>query len=164
MATPATATAPKKGRKLVLIVVCLVAVDAGVAVPMAMGGVLPFGKPKAEKPAKGKGTDSKTAIVPFGDVVVNLSEERNQRYLRLKMAILVDAEAEKEALDLVTKKKAAVKSALIGHLAGKSTKDVSGSVGVQRMQRELLERIEDVLYPDGNSRIRAVLFEEYVVQ
>jgi flagellar FliL protein len=165
-AAPATtpeSAPPKKSRKLVLIVVCIVAIVAGAAVPMAMGGMSPFGKPKAEKPAA-KSKDGKTAIVPFGEVVVNLSEERQQRYLRLKIAILVEADAEKEATDLVTKKKAAVKSALISHLAGKNTKDVSGSVGVQRMQRELLERIEDVLYPDGSSRIRAVLFEEYVVQ
>jgi hypothetical protein len=32
------------------------------------------------------------------------------------------------------------------------------------MQRELLERAEDVLYPEGNSRLKGVLFEEYVVQ
>ena len=162
----ATEAAPKKGRKLILIVVCAVALGAGAVVPMAMGGALPFGHKSAEgdaAPTKKK-TDSKTAIVPFGDVVVNLVEERQQRYLRLKIAVLVDADAEKEVTELVTKKKAAVKSELLVHLAGKSTKDVSGSVGVQRMQRELLERIEDVLYHDGNSRIRAVLFEEYVVQ
>lgn len=169
MAAPATEAAPKKGRKLILLVVCVAALGAGAVVPMAMGGTLPFGK-KADaekdtkKDNKKKPGDSKTAIVPFSDVTVNLVEERQQRYLRLKIAMLVDAEAEKEVLELVTKKKAAVKSALIGHLAGKSTKDVSGSVGVQRMQRELLERIDEVLYTDGNSRIRAVLFEEYVVQ
>ncbi|MDY3556844.1 flagellar basal body-associated FliL family protein [Gemmata sp. JC717] len=170
MAAAATEAAPKKkGGKLILIIVCLIALGGGAIVPMAMGGVPPFGK-KAEgekdkdKAPKKKPTESKTAIVPFGDVVVNLVEERQQRYLRLKIAVLVDAEAEKEVTGMVTAKKAAVKSALIGHLAGKSTKDVSGSVGVQRMQRELLERIEEVLYPDGSSRIRAVLFEEYVVQ
>lgn len=167
MSTPAEGAKPKKGRKLILAVVCLAALAAGAVVPVAMGGSFPFAKKDAaaadKDKAKKKG-DSKTAIVPFGDVVVNLVEERQQRYLKLKIAVLVDAEAEKEVTDMVTKKKAAVKSALIGHLAGKGTKDVSGSIGVQRMQRELLERTEEVLYPDGGSRIRAVLFEEYVVQ
>ncbi|VTR96388.1 flagellar basal body-associated protein : Flagellar basal body-associated protein FliL OS=Labrenzia alexandrii DFL-11 GN=fliL PE=4 SV=1: FliL [Gemmata massiliana] len=166
MSAPAAGAPRKKSRKLILIVVCLAAIAGGAVVPMAMGGALPFGKSadKDKEKSKAKGKDNKTAIVPFGEVTVNLAEERQQRYLRTKIAILVDAEAEKEMTDLVTKKKAAVKSTLIGHLAGKNTKDVSGSVGVQRMQRELLERIEEVLYPDGNSRIRAVLFEEYVVQ
>jgi len=164
--TPAAGASPeapkKRGRKLILIVVCLGAIGAGAVVPMAMGGMSPFGKAKSEKP-KSKG-EIKTAIVPVGEVVVNLSEERLQRYLKVKLAVLVEAEAEKEVLEMMTKKKAAVKSALISHLCGKSPKDVSGSVGFQRMQRELLERIEEVLYPDGNSRIRAVVFEEYVVQ
>jgi flagellar basal body-associated protein FliL len=137
---------------------------AGAALPMVVNVQALFGASakKEEKPADKK--DVKTAIVPFSDIVVNLSEERLQRYLRLKIAVLVDAEAEKEVNDLMTKKKAAVKSAMITHLAGKSLKDVSGSAGVARMQRELLERIEEVLYPDGNSKIKSILFEEYVVQ
>ena len=62
------------------------------------------------------------------------------------------------------KKKAPLKSAIITHLAGKSLKDVSGSVGVNRVQREILEKLDDVLYPDGHSHLRGVVFEEYVVQ
>ncbi len=59
---------------------------------------------------------------------------------------------------------AAIKSAMIAHLAGKGTKDVTGTAGVARMQRELMERFEEVAYPDGTSKAKAVLFEEYVVQ
>ncbi len=160
--SPAEGPPRKKGRKLVLAVVCVVFAGAGAAFPMLVNVPALFAKPNADKTKDKK--EAKTAIVPFGDVVVNLSEDRLQRYLRVKVAVLADAEAEKEVTDLLTKKKAAVKSAMIAHLAGKSLKDVSGSVGVTRTQRELLERMEEVLYPDGDSRIRAVLFEEYVVQ
>jgi flagellar basal body-associated protein FliL len=152
----------KKGKKLLVAVVCLVFTVAGAALPMVVNVSSLFAKSKDDKGKEKK--DTKTAIVPFGEVVVNLSEDRLQRYLRVKVAVLVEAEAEKEVTELLTKKKAAVKSAMIAHLAGKSLKDVSGSVGVTRMQRELLERMEDVLYPDGHSRIKSVLFEEYVVQ
>lgn len=164
-AAPAPATgAPKKGNKLVLAVVCLVFTGAGAAFPMVVNL---SGKPKDEKAAeaaKDPKEKPKTAIVPFGEVVVNLSEERFQRYLRVKIAVLVEAEAEKEVTDLVAKKKAAIKSAMIAHLAGKGTKDVTGTAGVARMQRELMERFEEVAYPDGTSKAKAVLFEEYVVQ
>jgi flagellar FliL protein len=164
MSTPAApAEAPKKkGKKLVILAVCVIFAGAGAAFPMFVNVPALLAKSKEDKGKEKK--DAKTAIVPFGDITVNLSEDRLQRYLRVKMAFLVEAEAEKEVLDLVTKKKAAVKSAMIAHLAGKSIKDVSGSSGVTRTQRELLERIEDVLYPDGGSRIKSVLFEEYVVQ
>jgi flagellar basal body-associated protein FliL len=161
---PGTAEeAPKKrSKKLLLIVVCLVAIGGGAAVPVAMGGS-PFGGAKKNEKTEKK-SDAKTAIVPVGEVAVNLREERLSRYLKVKLAVLVEADAEKAVLDMMTKKKAAVKSALITHMCGKSPKEVSGSEGVQRMQRELLERIEEVLYPDGNSKIKSVLFEEYVVQ
>jgi flagellar FliL protein len=167
VSTPAPAAAgepapKKKIKKLLVAVVCLVFPLAGAAAPMLVNGSSLFAKSKEDKGKEKK--DAKTAIVPFGDVVVNLSEDRLQRYLRIKVAVLVDAEAEKEVTELLTKKKAAVKNAMIAHLAGKSLKDVSGSVGVTRMQRELLERVEDVLYPEGNGHIKSVLFEEYVVQ
>ena len=161
--SPAPAAAPKKkSKKLLILIVCVVFAGAGAAFPMFVNVPALLAKSSEDK-GKEK-NDTKTVIVPFGEVVVNLSDDRLQRYLRVKVAVLVEAEAEKEVTDLVTKKKAAIKSAMITHLAGKSVKDVSGSSGVTRTQRELLERTEDVLYPDGGSRIRSVLFEEYVVQ
>ena len=161
-AAPTAAPTPKKGRKLMLLVVGVVFAGAGAAIPMFVNVPALFAKPKTEK-GKGHG-DGKTVIVPFSDVVVNLVDPRMQRYLRVKIAVLVDEEAEEEVTALLAKHKAAVKSKLIGHLAGKDIKDVSGTVGVNRLQRELLERFEDVLYPDGHSQIRTILFEEYVIQ
>ncbi|HEV3437251.1 MAG TPA: flagellar basal body-associated FliL family protein [Gemmata sp.] len=161
-AAPTAAPTPKKGRKLMLLVVGVVFAGAGAAIPMFVNVPALFAKPKADK-GKGHG-EGKTVVVPFSDVVVNLVDPRMQRYLRVKIAVLVDAEAEEEVTELLTKHKATVKSKLIGHLAGKEIKDVSGTVGVNRLQRELLERFEDVLYPDGHSQIRNILFEEYVIQ
>jgi flagellar basal body-associated protein FliL len=160
---PAAEAPKKKGKKLVIAAVCLLFSGAGAAFPMFVNVPALFAKSAGHEKGKDK-KDAKTAIVPLGDVVVNLSEDRLQRYLRVKVAVLAEAEAEKEVADLLAKRKAAVKSAMIAHLAGKSVKDVSGTSGVNRTQRELLERVEDVLYPDGGSRIKAVLFEEYVVQ
>jgi flagellar FliL protein len=163
-AAPAAEAAPaprKKGRKLIFIGVCLACAAAGGSFPMVVDVGHLMGKEKKEKP---KVHDSEAAIVPVGDVVVNLAEERMQRYLKLKVALLVDPDKEADVTELVGKQKAALKSKLIGFLAGKSLKDVSGSVGVARLQREVLERVEEVLYPDGHGPIRAVLFEEYVVQ
>ncbi|MBN9518839.1 flagellar basal body-associated FliL family protein [bacterium] len=159
MSEPAAdAPAPKKGNKLIFVIVGLVCVAGGAAVPMLLN-VPAFGKGKSEKKV-----EKKTVIVPFGEVVVNLTEDRMNRYLRLKIAVLADAESEKEVTDKLTKQKAAVKSRMIGHLSGKTLKDVSGTVGVNRLQREILEKIDDVIYPDGESKVRDVLFEEYVVQ
>ena len=160
---PYAPPAARRGRKLVWIVVCLGCVAAGAAVPVFVPVPQLFGKTKAEAKGKGHGTE-KTATVPFGDAVVNLSEERMTRYLRVKVVLVVDADQEKDATAHVGKHKAALKNWLIGHLAGKSLKDVAGTVGVKRVQREILERFEDELYPDGHGPLRDVLFEEFVVQ
>jgi flagellar basal body-associated protein FliL len=173
MSSPApTAAAPapaKKKGKLVLIVVCLVSVTAGAATPMAVDVPALIGtKPKEEgkeiKKKKKPGHEEHLATVPVGDVAVNLSEERMTRYLRVKVAVQVEAAMEKKVLEHVEKNKAALKSWMISHIAGKTLKDVSGTVGVNRLQREMLERFEDILYPHGESPLRNVLFEEYIVQ
>jgi len=153
----------KKNRKLLFAAVGVVAILAGAALPLVVDISSLLGKPKEGTQDKPH-AETKTAIVPFGDMVVNLADERAMRYLRVKLAVLVDADKEKEVSDLLTKKKPAVKSKLISHLAGKTLKDVSGTVGVNRLQREILERFEEVLYPEGHSPLRAILFEEYVVQ
>lgn len=155
--------ATKKSRKWLFAAVGMVAMLAGAALPLFVDVSSLLGKPK-DASKEHDHTPAKTAIVPFGDMVVNLTDERAMRYLRVKLAVLVDADKEKEVSDLLTKKKAAVKSKLISHLAGKTLKDVSGTVGVNRLQREILERFDEVLYPDGHSPLRAILFEEYVVQ
>ena len=167
IAPPAPASAspakPKRG-KLPLIVVSVLAVGGGVAVPMFVNVPALFGK-EAHGKAKAKhGSDLETAAVPFGDLVVNLSDDRLNRYLRVKIALKVDSHDEKTMIALVTKHKAAMKSKIIGHLAGKGLKDVGGTVGIAKLQRELLEKFDDVLYPDGESKLKEVLFEEFVVQ
>lgn len=154
---------PKGKRKLVMAIVCIVCIGAGAALPMVLDVGKLFGKSKDDGKEKSHGP-ANTAIVPFSDVVVNLAEERMNRYLRLKIAVLVAHEEEKEITELIAKKKVAMKSVIISHLAGKTLKDVSGSVGVNRLQREILEKLDDVLFPEGHSKLRGVVFEEYVVQ
>ncbi len=161
MATAPPAAAPNKPaagkKKLVWIVVCLMGIAAGAAAPVVMG----FGKPKNEVK---KNQPAKSIAIPFGDIVVNLAEERMTRYLRIKIVLLVDEEQEKTAKEHVDKHKAELKNWLIGHMAGKSLKDVTGSGGVRRTQREIMERFDEMLYPDGEGHLRDVLFEEFVVQ
>lgn len=171
-APPAPTSVPvKKKGKLVLIVSCVAAIAAGSAVPFVVDVSAVTGKKAVvdehgtpAKVKKPKHSEEHLAIVPVGDVAVNLAEDRMTRYLRVKVAIQVDEKAEKTAAALVEKRKVALKSWMISHIAGKSLKDVSGTVAVNRMQREIMERFDDILYPNGDSPIRNVLFEEYVVQ
>jgi len=169
---PTTAATPtKKGKgKMMWIVVCVLCIGGGAAVPMFVNLPALLGKggedPEAEKKKKKKHGEEKLVSVPFTDAVVNLADDRMTRYLRVKIVLLTDEEHEKELTELITKHKAAMKSWMISHLAGKTLKDVSGTLGVNRTQREMLERFEEMLYPDshGHGHLKNVLFEEYVVQ
>lgn len=104
-------------------------------------------------------------VVPFGDITVNLSEDRLQRYLRIKVAFKVDERAHREMTGLVAAKKAELKTWAITYLAGKTLKDVSGSSGVTKVRDDLKEGMGKILQQDRKENpIKEVLFEEYVVQ
>ena len=153
--TPATPVKPRGKKKILWLVIALVGIGGGAAAPMVLG----FGKAKTD--AK---KSHKTVSIPFGDAVVNLSEDRMTRYLRIKINLLAEEEQEKSMTEHVAKHKAALKNWLISHLSGKTLKEVSGTVGVKKLQREILEKFEEMLYPDGEGHLLDVLFEEFVVQ
>jgi flagellar basal body-associated protein FliL len=162
---PAPASTPparKKGPFLILLALFGAgAAASGVAVPF----LLPHGGSGAEPAAGAKPKHSANrAYIPFGDVVVNLNEERLTRYLRVKLLLVVDAEQEKEATELVTKNKPLLKNWLIGYLSDKSLQDISGAAGVNKMRREVWREFNAELYPDGSERIVDIFLEEFVVQ
>jgi flagellar FliL protein len=165
----AEAGAPKKGglkKFVVLGVVGLLVTGAGAAVPLML--------PAKEASASGKGRGSegeghrsgqeKPAFIPFGDVVVNLAEDRLTRYLRVKLVLVVDHSEEKEMTEEVTKNKAILKNWLIGYLSDKSLKDVNGAAGVNRLRREIQEQFNSLLGAGKVDKVSDVLFEEFVVQ
>ncbi len=150
---------PGKKRKLGWIVICVVSILAGAAAPLAFGAGKLFSSNKA-KPE----VEDEQVSVPFGDVAVNLAEGRMMRYLRVKIVIQVQAADLADFNKRLDKRKPILKDWLIAHLSGKSLKDVGGSASVKRIQREIQERFEEVLFPEGESKPFEVLFEEFVVQ
>ncbi|MCX7702253.1 MAG: flagellar basal body-associated FliL family protein [Gemmataceae bacterium] len=163
---PATAEGkPKSGKKkLIWILLAVVSIVAGAALPVVLGAGS-LGKSHGEEaPKKKKPEHAEPTIIPFGDVAVNLAESRMTRYLRVKLVIQVNAEEAKDFTKELEKRKPVMKDWLISHLSGKSLKDVAGTVGVKRCQREIQERFEEFLFPHGDGIEFEVLFEEFVVQ
>lgn len=150
----------KKKSKLPLIIVCVLFIGAGAAAPMFIKTPEAEGKEHGHKPKK----EEKTAIVPFGELTVNLTDERPRSFLRVKLAVVVEAESEKHLTEELTKFKPALKSKCLAHLAGKSSKDVGGTLGIQRVQRELFDRFGEVLPAEEKHHLRAVLCEEFIIQ
>lgn len=156
---------PKKTPKAVWLVVCLIAVAGGYLYPTLSANSVPAKeKEKEEKKTKKNSHSLKKATIPFGEVVVNLAEERMTRYIRVKIVLEVDEKSEPVATEHVAKHKSAMKSWLISHLSGKRLSEVSGTIGVNRLQREILEEFDKLLYPEQEERLLGVLFEEFMVQ
>lgn len=162
-----TQTSQKGGwlRWIVLGVLALVAVAAGFAVPWVLSGttIRHHSEATATSPQHSK-KEEKTAFVAFGDVVVNLHEERLTRYLRLKIVLEVEESEERYIQELLNKRKAPLKSWLIGYLADRTLEEVRGTVGINRIRREIRDHFNEMLFPDGREVIRQVHFEEFTVQ
>jgi flagellar basal body-associated protein FliL len=152
---------PGKKKKLVWILICVVSILAGALIPLGLGASKLFSSSNATKKAE---EEAEQVSVPFGDVAVNLSENRMLRYLRVKIVLQVSVLDEKEFTKRLDKRKPAMKDWLISHLSGKTLKDVGGTASVKRIQREIQDRFEEMLYPEGDGKPFEVLFEEFVVQ
>jgi flagellar basal body-associated protein FliL len=142
---------------LALALAGLLAIAAGFSVPMVLS-------PEAPKKSAAPKETKRPALIPFGDVVVNLGEERLTRYLRAKLLVVVDETHQKTVTDLLAKQKPFLKSWLISYLSDQSLQEVSGAAGVNRIRRDVRDQFNAMLFPDGSERIQDILFDEFVVQ
>jgi len=147
----------------VLVLIAIVAIAAGFALPMVLLG-RPAGHSEAAHKAKKSGRHT---YITFGDVVVNLADERLARYLKAKIVLAVEEESEKEVSELVNKKRVVLKNWLIAYLSDKTPQEVSGTANVNRLRREIAEYFNRLLSHDPMTvelLVVDVLFEEFVVQ
>jgi flagellar protein FliL len=105
----------------------------------------------------------KQAAIPFVDLVVNI-HGRSNPYLRAKIMFAVDEMEAKEISDLLEKRKPFLKDWLIDYLSDQSTGDVLSKAGVIRIRREIRNQFNAMLFTDGEEKIIAILFDEFVVQ
>ena len=159
-----TAVAPKGSKKTLIIcgLMAVFAIGAGAALPWVFGSQvqdLMAKKNKTEAAPK-----SRNAALPFDDVVVNLGEEKLNRYLRAKLMIAVEESDAAEVTELLSKQKAFLKSWLICYLADQSSQEVTRRAGVNRIRREICDQFNWMLYPNGEGKVVDILFDMFVVQ
>lgn len=160
----ATPAASKTGRRswIVWILIAVVAIGLGGALPWVLGGSL--GGDHAAKKKKPESTKNQLTAIPFDDVVVNLGDEKLNRYLRVKLMIAVEESDSREVTELVTKQKAFLKNWLICHLSDQSSQEVSRRLNVNRIRREICDQFNLILYPSGEGKVVDILFDMFVVQ
>lgn len=157
---------------LLVAAIGLIAGGAGFILPQLIGKdfishfsweiLVPPTRPK--KPSKPKLTSDQPALVPFGDAVVNLADERLTRHLQVRITLLADGPDEELLEKLVESHRALLMNWLIGYLSDKSVEEVRGAAGVNRARRDIHDRFNSLLFADGSEKVRDVLFEEFTVR
>ena len=157
-----TAAPPKSGKKMLIVwaLFALVAIGAGAALPWA----LPPIKEMFAAPKKVEAPKSQHTALPFDDVIVNLGEEKVNRYLRVKLMVAVEEADAREITELLTKQKAFLKSWLICYLSDQSAQEITRRSGVNRVRREICDQFNVMLFPHGEGKIVDILFDMFVVQ
>jgi flagellar FliL protein len=138
----------------------------------AVGFILPnvwtsgFGSHAAKKSEHEapKVDDIDPALVPFGDLVVNLADDKGMKYLRINMTLRVDPAQRETVQHTVEKSRVILKNWLISYLSDKAWDDVKGASGFNRARREIQDQFNNMLWPDGSEKIQDVLFEEFTTQ
>ena len=152
-----------KNSLILWLVVVIVAVGSGAAVPMVIGQL---GSASDKEPAKvaEPDPDEDVVFIEFDEVTVNLDEARFSRYLRINFSLQVAKSQQLNVSKKVDAKKSILKNWLQTHIAEKSTDDLRGKFGRNRLRREMHDYFNKALFNDGIERIQDVLFSEFNVQ
>jgi flagellar basal body-associated protein FliL len=164
------AAPPRKGGMMtwiLLVIVGLASAGAGFALPQLLGGADAQPADDAAHGAKAPKSEHGElglACLSFGEVVANLDDNRMMRYVRAKFSLSVDKKDCDAVQHLVEENKTILKNWLIGYLQNKQIEEVRGTEGFNRIRREIQERFNEVLFPDGEEKIKEILFDEFNVQ
>ena len=98
-------------------------------------------------------------------VVANLDEPGVTRYVRATLIIEMSPEAEYEETNaLLEEKKALMRNWLTIYLAGCTLDDIRGRKNLVRIQSEIKDSLNDMLFKDSKPLISKILFKEFQIQ
>lgn len=157
MAKVAERSGSTKGRPpewILLGIIGLIAVAAGVAVPFFWF----LKQPSTVEQSKGV-----RALVEFDEVVVNINDGAQGRFLRMKLKLVMDGQ-QKQMEALVDPKKPYMKDWLIRYLRLRTYKDLQTPGSDNRVRREIKEKFNEMVFPDHSDKISDILFVEFQFQ
>jgi flagellar basal body-associated protein FliL len=101
---------------------------------------------------------------PFEDVIVNLNVRMGNRYLKVRIFLAVSQADKAEAFPQIDKKKKELKNWVMGYLRDHTLEEVTGKKNQVRIQREIADSFNRIVWPDSRPRIDHILFDEFTVQ
>jgi len=111
-------------------------------------------------------TDSKKVwYYNLEPVVACLDEPGITRYVRATLTLAIDSQMDKKkAVALIEDKKPLLINWLTIYLASLSLEDVRGDENLMRIQSQILDAFNEIVFPDTKPQIRRILFKEFPIQ
>jgi flagellar basal body-associated protein FliL len=132
---------------------------AGAAEPAQAGE--PVGR---QEPGTSKNADEGW-FYDLDPVVANLNEPGVTRYARVALTLEISsALAQKEATASLDQKKPLMKHWLTLYLANQTLEEIRGEKNLLRMQAQILDGFNQVLFPNSKPQIQRILFKEFAIQ
>jgi len=117
---------------------------------------------KEKSPSDGSATNSKdTWYYDLEPIVANLNEPGAMRYVRASITMQINASWEKiKAETILELQKPRLRSWLAIYLASLTTEDATGPQNLRRIQLEILDAFNEILFQDARPQIKQILFKE----
>ena len=103
-------------------------------------------------------TPASSAFFALPDFIVNLSSDQGSRFLKLRVQLEIENEADLAAIEAVTPR---VIDQFQTYLREMRVEDLRGSAGIYRLRQELLYRVNIAAHP---VKVTDVLFQEMLIQ
>ena len=167
--TDATEEKTKKGgmkKLLVGLVVAVIGIGAGFATPILLDG---SAAEKDSKELTAKTLDipeatEELAFLDFEEVVINLKDARFSRFLKIDFSMQISKPQVAAITEILEDNRVILKNWLLSHVADKSPEDIRGKKGYNQLRREIHDKFNAMMFPDGIERIQDILFKEFNIQ
>jgi len=128
-------------------------------------------KPEPKAESKPAGKDGEKGITQGGEftyydfeaVVANLDEPRLARYVRVVVTLAIKRDSFPAAQGLLDKKKPELRHWLTIYFSNCKLDEVRGAPNLNRIQREILDALNNQLWPNQKPLIDHILFKEFAV-
>ncbi len=159
--------ATKKGGSIVMPIIAVVfatAAGAGTSWFMTQQALAKLQPPTAEaeaaKPVVPKSPANYVALEPA--FVVNLDDERLQRFLQVQIEVMT---RDPKVVEQLTRHTPRIRSQLLLLLGQQHASDLTGRAGKEQLQAAVLEEVRNILRAEtGSAEVEAVYFTSFVMQ
>jgi len=98
-------------------------------------------------------------------VVANLDSPGVTRYVRVTLTLEISFQINvKRCVALIEEKKPLLTNWLTIYLAGLTLEDIRGDKNLKRIQLEIVDALNEKLFPDAKPQVKRVLFKEFAIQ